>query len=71
MAQAPDIKVENHGSIVLFIPQTGAGEEWIDDNLAGPEVQTFGGGIVVEPRYAGAILQGIDDAGLTLDYTNM
>jgi hypothetical protein len=50
-----DFNFTNHGSICILTPLTDAAEAWCDQNLGG-EVMTFGHGIVIEPRYAGAIL---------------
>jgi hypothetical protein len=60
----PDIRVENHGSIVLFFPETDAGQEWIDANLNPEPWQWFGRGLAVEPRYAGPVIESAMDDGL-------
>lgn len=58
-----DVTVENHGSLFLFHPQTDAGREWLTDNVDA-EAQWFGGALVVEPRYARDLADGLLDAGL-------
>lgn len=60
-----DINVENHGSIFLFRPATDAGREWIDE-MVGSEATFFGDALVVEPRYARDLAQGMLDDGLTV-----
>ena len=61
----PDFLVENHFTIFLLKPLTPAGNSWISDHL--PEDRmTFGGAVVVEPRYIWAILAGIQDDGLAV-----
>lgn len=60
-----DIKVENHGSIVLVRPLTEAAETWIEENVSN-EAQWFGGGLVVEHRFLENLLGGMVNAGLTL-----
>jgi len=64
----PDISVENHGSIVLVIPQTDAAREWIEANVSRddgfhPSWPT----LVVEPRYVADIVNGVVDAGLRVE----
>ncbi len=63
-----DIQVENHGSLFLFRPMTAKGHEAIDAVIEGnAEVQTFGGAIAVEPRYATALVAQLkDDFGVTV-----
>jgi hypothetical protein len=60
-----DLLVENHGSIFLLIPVTQDGLDWIDANIGvGPEIQTWGDGVVVEHRYIGHIVEGALADGL-------
>jgi hypothetical protein len=61
-----DIRVDNHGSIVIFVPLTEAGEEWMGEHLP-EDAQRWGGGIVVEPRYALDIVHGAVEDGLKLE----
>lgn len=58
-----DVRVDNHGSIMLLNPLTQAGEAWMDEHLPA-DALTFGGGIVVEPRYVGDIVNGMREDGL-------
>lgn len=60
-----DIRVENHGSIVLLQPLTVAGEQWLLDTFNGQEeVQWWARALVVEPRYVEDIVNGARSAGL-------
>ena len=60
-----DVLVQNEGSIFLFRPQTDAAKEWIDQNVS-DEAQWFGGGLVVEHRYAHDMAEGMAGSGLTV-----
>lgn len=60
-----DVEVENHGTILLFRPQTDAAREWLTSHVDS-EAQWFGGALVVEPRYAADLAQGLQDEGFTL-----
>jgi hypothetical protein len=62
-----DIKVENHGSLFVFHPMTPEAHAWIDDNIQGEEVQFWAGGVVVEPRYARDLADGMIADGLTVE----
>lgn len=60
-----DFDLHNHGSICLLVPMTEAAEVWAADHL--PEnAMTWGPGVVVEPRYVANIVEGIEDAGLSV-----
>ena len=58
-----DVKIENHGSLVLIRPLTEAASDWLDENIS-EDVQHFGGAVVVEPRYVEAIVEGMQNDGL-------
>jgi hypothetical protein len=60
----PDFRFENHGSIALLIPLTDAGREWIETNPNPEPWQCFGGGLAVEPRCLGAVIDRALDDGL-------
>ena len=68
-----DFEIRNEGSIFLLFPKNDAAREWIDVNIYGTdadtgipenEVQWFGGGIVIEPRFVPDIIEGIQGDGL-------
>lgn len=58
-----DIRVENHGSIVLLQPLTPEGRDWLEETTD-PDATWYGGALVVEPRYVDPILSGARDDGL-------
>jgi hypothetical protein len=58
-----DIVVRDEGSIVLVTPATHESECWLREHTDGT---WFGGGLVVEHRYAADLLQGAVDEGFRL-----
>ena len=58
-----DVKIENHGSLVLLRPLTEAASDWLDENIS-EDAQHFGAAVVVEPRYVEAIVEGMQNDGL-------
>jgi len=63
--KAIDFEVENCGTLFLLRPQTQIAEAWVNDNLP-EDAQRFGYAVVVEHRYIGDIVQGIQNDGLTV-----
>jgi hypothetical protein len=62
---APDIRVENHGSVVLLRPATVAGREWLKAHCDRSGYQPFTGGtLLCEPRFVAGIVAGARKAGL-------
>jgi len=61
-----DLDVEDHGSIVLLRPQSGAGTDWLAETCDVPSWAWVGGAIAVEPRMVDAIVHGARDAGLAV-----
>jgi hypothetical protein len=70
-----DFEVQNHGSLFVLHPQNDAAREWIDIHVYGTDadggtetveqnVQWWGGGVVIEPRYLPDIIEGIEADGL-------
>lgn len=60
-----DVSVQNHGSVVLFHPNTPAARRWIAANVA-DDAQWFGGALAVEPRYADSLVVSLVSDGLTI-----
>lgn len=58
----PDIFVNNHGSILIFVPASEAGADWIEEHIG--YAMSWAGGRVVEPRYAQSIIDGAINDGL-------
>jgi hypothetical protein len=63
LAEAGDISVVNHGSILIFLPTSDAGREWIAEHIAS-DAMRWAGGVVVEPRYAQDIVDGAIHDGM-------
>jgi len=59
----PDFRCENHGSLFLLLPISPAAFAWIEEHLPADRI-TFGSAVVIEPRYVGAILLGLQEDGL-------
>lgn len=63
-----DFRIQDEGTIVVLHPLNDCAREWIGDHLyAGDDgPQWWGGGVVIEHRYAGDIITGIAQDGLTI-----
>ena len=59
-----DALVNDHGSVVIIMPLSGAAKDWWESNVQ--EAQRWGSGYAVEPRYAEAIIQGMQEAGFSV-----
>lgn len=58
-----DVSLRNEGSIILFTPLTEGARDWISENI--PEDATWWStSLVVDHRYAGQIIEGMEAAGL-------
>jgi len=60
-----DFKVSGGGSLYILTPCTDAARDWVSEHI-GDDAQTWGGGIAVEHRYIGDIVDGIQNDGLTV-----
>ena len=58
-----DVRVANHGSIVLFHPQTDAALKWIAQHIP-TDATRWGPALVVEPQYVDDIVEGMQNDGL-------
>lgn len=57
----PQFDIVNHGSLIGFAPLTPEAQDWWAEHVAdGP---ALGNVFYVEPRYAGAIIDGLADEG--------
>ncbi len=61
----PDFIVFGGGTVYMLLPKTAAAKDWVDDNLSSDR-QTLGRAIAIEHRFLNPILDGINDAGLTV-----
>lgn len=62
----PDISIHDHGSILIFVPRTETGMEWMHEHLDAGAMR-WAGGIVVETRYAADIVVGVQSDGLLVE----
>jgi hypothetical protein len=62
-----DVIVENFGSIIGITPMTPEAREWIDENCQIEEWQWLGRTLNVDFRLAADVLQGMQEAGLTIE----
>lgn len=62
MSSSADVRVDNHGSVVLLTPLTDAAEQWMVENI--PDAQHWVNARVVEPRYVETVLDGMITDGL-------
>ena len=60
-----DFSVEYHGSRILFRLHSKAAMTFVNENVS-EDAQYFGNALVVEPRYAENLAQGMLDAGLAV-----
>jgi hypothetical protein len=60
-----DFDFNNQGSICLLTPRTKEAEHWAAEFLP-EDAMRWGPSIVIEPRYAGPIIEGIHEEGLTI-----
>lgn len=61
-----DFRTSGWGSsVILITPVSDAAEAWVEQNVQTD--QWLGGAFAVEPRYAGAILEGAAAEGLTTE----
>lgn len=54
----PDIFIQDHGTLVQFLPISPAGERWLEESLD-PDCHRLGASFMVEHRYATDIILGI------------
>jgi hypothetical protein len=51
----------------MVTPMTQSGREWIEENVSSEPWQWLGGSFACEPRYAADLVEGMQEAGLTVD----
>jgi len=59
-----DFLFRDHGSITTLLPLNDEARGWLEEHTNGDDVTWFGGALVIEPRYVGAIIDGIIADGL-------
>jgi hypothetical protein len=65
-----DFQVVNHGGIYLLYPNTRRAKQWVKDNLPPDHIQ-YADASVVESRYIGDILDGIQADDLDIAVTKV
>ena len=66
MGTQTDFTLVDHGSIVILTPESDDAKTWVDDYID-KNAQWFADGVVIEPRYAHDIVEGIFETGMTID----
>jgi len=61
-----DVEVTNHGTVWMFAPLTKTGREWVSKNVEVSGWAWMGGMFAVEHRMASSLVEGMEEAGLTL-----
>ena len=59
----PDVIVENHFSLLLFRLLSPSAKSWVDQNVQ-EDAQFFGGALIVEPRHAQNLIEGMRESRL-------
>jgi len=59
-----DFHVEDSYTLILLRPMTPSAREWIGEHISA-DAMKFGDAVVVEHRFVGDLLIGIQDDGLT------
>jgi hypothetical protein len=60
-----DFRFTDHGSICILTPVSPSAIDWVNDHIS-DERPEYAGGIVIEPRYASDIIDGIIADYLTI-----
>ncbi len=58
-----DVKLEDHGTLILFYTKHQGVQDWFDDHT---DATHFCGSYVVERRYAGDIVEALRDEGFNV-----
>lgn len=61
-----DVAVENHGSIFIVRPLTGAAKEWVQEYVSKQGYQPYKDAVVVEPRLVTDLVSGMESSGLNV-----
>lgn len=64
---APDVQIENCGSVRMVTPMTCAAREWVNENVGLESWQWLGGSFACEPRYVQDLIDGMEEAGLGVE----
>ena len=61
-----DFTVQNHGTVYLLEPKTPEADEWVEEHLP-DDAMWMGNSVAIEHRYIDAIVDGIQDDGLSVE----
>ena len=59
------IQIEDHGTLIVIRPLDEPTRQWVAENVCLEDYMRIGNAFACERRYAGSILEGIRDAGLS------
>ncbi len=62
-----DFEVQDCGSVAMIVPKSVEAKDWLDENVQSEGWQWLGAGLAVEPRMLPLLLEGIADAGLSVE----
>ena len=62
-----DVRISNHGTIVMVLPVSKAAKDWVKENVDVPSWAWMGGSFACEPRLVDNLIDGMRDAGLEVD----
>jgi hypothetical protein len=62
-----DVRLHNEGTLIGIAPVSAAAETWIDEHVDAEGYMWMGPVLYVELRCAGAIINGMIDAGLIIE----
>ena len=66
MANEIDVRVSGSGTMYLVTPLTEAAKEWVAEHVQLESWQWLGSGFGVEWRYVENLVEGMEDAGLSV-----
>jgi len=64
---APDVLIENHGSVAMFTPMTPDAHQWVEEHVHVEPWQRMGCSIACESRYLGPLVEGMQQDGLVVE----
>ena len=68
MAEDPvDVRVFDHGSVMMVQPISAAAMAWVDENVKIDGWQWLGCAFAVDPRYLISLVEGMQDCGLVVE----
>ena len=62
-----DVRVIDHGSVVMVAPLTAEARRFAEENVALESWQWLGDAFAVEPRYVGDLVDGMEAEGLEVE----